>query len=62
MSLKVKEWMKNHKEEVERIQKRCDELKELSLQNLLNEASLTNTDADKIKGILIATIIASEGK
>lgn len=58
----VREWMKNHKKEVERIQKRYDELKEISLQGLLEAAPLEEKDVDKIKGTLIAKIIAAESK
>ena len=58
----VKEWMKEHKEEVEKVQTRYDELKEVSLQGLLEAASLADADVSRIRGILIAKIISSESK
>ena len=55
---RVKEWMKDHKGEVEKVQRRYDELKEVSLQGLL-EASSTVV-IEKVRSLLISGIIASE--
>lgn len=59
---KTVEWMRSHKEEVERVRRRHDELKGLSLQSLLEAASLDDAGVDKIKEILIAKIITAESK
>lgn len=57
---RVKEWMREHKEEVERVQKRYDELKNVSLQGLI-EAAPADIVA-KIRSLCISGIIAAESK
>jgi len=56
----VREWMKNHKEEVEKVQTRCDELKKLDLAELVDLSVLEEADADKVRELLIAKIITAE--
>lgn len=57
----VREWMKNHPEEVAKIQRRYNELKELSLDELIEVARNNGADLSKVEGMLISKIIAAEG-
>lgn len=56
----VREWMKEHKDEVEQIQQRYDRLKELSLSDLVALAQDNGADVSKVKDVLIAKIIVAE--
>jgi len=55
---KVKEWMKEHKAEVGAVAAKYDELKELSLEELLKLAP--NDVVAKVRSVLITGIIKSE--
>ena len=57
---KVREWMREHEDEVEKVQARYDELKALSLQSLV-EAAPKGT-VEKCRGVLISSIIAAESE
>jgi len=56
----VREWMKEHKEEVEGVQEKYDALKMLSLGELAEMADDEGVDVSKVKELLISKIIASE--
>ena len=57
----VREWMKNHKEEVAKIQQRYDGLKDASFDSLLKVAIEGGVDLSKVKDKLIAAIVAGKG-
>ena len=59
---KVKEWMKGHKEEVEKVQERYDELKATSTKRLLDLAFELDVDTGKVREKLITGIIVAESK
>ena len=56
---RVKEWMKGHTEEVDAVQRRYDELKALSIDELLGMAS--DGVLAKVRGILIVGIMKKGG-
>ena len=58
---RVKEWMRTHAEEVQKVQERYDELKELSLSELAGLAEDEGVDVSKVKDKLITVIIAKGG-
>jgi len=58
---KVKEWMKEHPKETQKIQARYDELKKLGIDDLLIMAVEKGADVSKVAGMLMAKIIAAEG-
>jgi len=58
----VRAWMKSHKEEVAKIRRRYDELKELGLDDLLIMAVEKGADVSKVGEMLISKIIAVEGE
>jgi len=57
----VREWMKNHKEEVAKIQQKYDELKDSPIDSLLELAIEVGADLGKVKDKLIAAVIAVKG-
>lgn len=57
----VREWMKTHKDEVEKIQARYDELRGQDIETLVRLAQSDGADLTKVRAKLIAAIIAVEG-
>ena len=56
----VREWMKEHKIEVEKVQTRYDELKRLPLSSLFELAMFDGVDLTKVRDLCIAGIITTE--
>ena len=59
---KVKEWMKNHKEEVAKVQEKYDEFKTLSTKRLLDLAFELDVDTGRVRELLIVKIIGAQGR
>lgn len=59
-AIRIKEWMREHAKEVERVRGRYDELRELSIGQLLEMAGDLGVDLVKTKDKLIAEIFAKE--
>ena len=57
---RVAEWMKEHKEEVEQVQQRCNALKECTTEELIEMAP--EDLIVKVKALLVTGIIAAESK
>lgn len=55
---RVKEWMKEHKEEVAKVQYKYNVLKEYSTEELIEMAP--GDVMEKVRGMLIAKIITAE--
>ena len=58
----VKEWMKNHKGEVEKVQARYDSLKEVNIESLVRMSRELGVDLTKVRGRLITAICSAKGK
>jgi len=59
-SSRTKEWMKEHKEEVAKVQAKYVEYRAAPLDSLLELAFEVDADLSKVKEMLIAKIIATE--
>ena len=57
----VREWMKEHEEEVEQVKTKYGEYKSAPIDSLLELAIEVDADLTKVKELLITKIIASEG-
>lgn len=55
----IKEWMREHEEEVEKVQQRYNKLGELSLSELIEVADDEGVDVSGVKDGLIMRIVAA---